>query len=534
MSGELKKEETQQMSSEVPAGDMPIERPNLGCGILGRYPIISVVSGAAIGVGIGIGLSFWDTDDETKSTALQWIGLIGDLFIRCLKAVVLPLIFCNVAVSVVDMMMQGRASSVGWKTIGLYICTTLIASIIGLLSVLAFQSTFTQGEFEKGGAAFISLGCTEEGSYITELDDGSVQCMADANLTSPMTHFELKDLTLSLARADGASFADLTMSETVYSGVFLKMITDNIFYSFVDGNFAAVIIFAIVFGIALGKMYFEQALEKKHTGSTQQTQAEFIVEFFTGMGDILLRIINWIIAVTPFAVCSLIATAIGGQNDLEGTFANVGYLVAANLVGYIAHFVITDVGLHWALTGKNPFPYLKFIIPAQTTALACASSAATLPVTLRCVKASKQVPDDIRTFVLPLGATINMDGSAIYFPIACIWLAVLNGENITAASYVLLIILSTIGSAGAAPVPASGLVLVITAYNTVFGGTGVPTGFEFVVAVDWFLDRCITALNVTGDTVVAHIVSCRTDFDEDFELGKTEIKELDGSEDSSN
>jgi Na+/H+-dicarboxylate symporter len=208
---------------------------------------------------------------------------------------------------------------------------------------------------------------------------------------------------------------------------------------------------------------------------------------------------------------------------LAGAFSNVGWLIAANLVGFIGHFLVTDVGLHWLLIRKNPFPYLKFIVPAQTTALACASSAATLPVTLRCVKASGRVPDDIRLFVLPLGATINMDGSAIYFPIACIWLAVLNGETINAASYILLIILSTIGSAGAAPVPSSGLVLVITAYNTVFNGTGVPTGFEFVVAIDWFLDRCITALNVTGDTVVAHIVSCNTPWDDDFELGKSAL-----------
>ena len=206
----------------------------------------------------------------------------------------------------------------------------------------------------------------------------------------------------------------------------------------------------------------------------------------------------------------MIANAIGSQDDLSGAFSNVGYLVAANLCGFIAHFLITDVCIFWLASGQNPFPYLKNIIPAQTTALACASSAATLPVTLRCVKATGRVPDDIRNFVCPLGATINMDGSAIYFPCACIWLAILNGINPDAGSYILLIILSTIGSAGAAPVPSSGLVLVITAYNTVFGTTGVPNGFEFVVAIDWFLDRCITALNVTGDTVVCGIIAART------------------------
>lgn len=220
-------------------------------------------------------------------------------------------------------------------------------------------------------------------------------------------------------------------------------------------------------------------------------------------------------SVTPFAVLSLIAQAIGSQEDLSGAFSNVGYLIAANLVGFAAHFFITDVGFFYLMTRQNPFEYLRFIIPAQTTALACASSAATLPVTLRCVKSTGKVPDDIRNFVCPLGATINMDGSAIYFPCCCIWLAILNGITPDAGSYILLIILSTVGSAGTAPVPSSGLVLVITAYNTVFGTTGVPNGFEFIVAIDWFLDRCITALNVTGDTVVCGIIAARTPWEEE-------------------
>jgi Na+/H+-dicarboxylate symporter len=217
-------------------------------------------------------------------------------------------------------------------------------------------------------------------------------------------------------------------------------------------------------------------------------------------------------SLTPFAVFSLIVNAIGSQDDLSGAFKNVGYLIAANMIGFIAHFFITDVGIFYLVTRKNPFPYLKFIIPAQMTAFACASSAATLPVTLRCVKASGMVPDEIRNFVCPLGATINMDGSAIYFPCACVWLAYLNGEELNFGSYILLIILATVGSAGAAPVPSSGLVLVITAYNTVFGTTGVPNGFEFVVAIDWFLDRFVTALNVTGDTVISRVIAVRTDW----------------------
>ena len=105
----------------------------------------------------------------------------------------------------------------------------------------------------------------------------------------------------------------------------------------------------------------------------------------------------------------------------------VGWLIFASLAGFLAHFLITDVSLLYFLGKVNPIEYLRHIVPAQMTALACASSAATLPVTLRCVKATGIVPDDIRNFVCPLGATVNMDGSAIYFPCACVWLAYLNG-----------------------------------------------------------------------------------------------------------
>lgn len=104
--------------------------------------------------------------------------------------------------------------------------------------MLAFQGQFKTESFDESSTAYVSLGCTDEGTLLTELDDGSLMCMAGVNTTSPNTQFELLDISASLARADGGGFADLSMSDTVYSGVFLKMITDNIFYSFVDGNFA--------------------------------------------------------------------------------------------------------------------------------------------------------------------------------------------------------------------------------------------------------------------------------------------------------
>jgi len=224
-----------------------------------------------------------------------------------------------------------------------------------------------------------------------------------------------------------------------------------------DANFAAVVVMAVVFGIALSGVMLKEGGE----------QNSFLLPVFKEMDACLLKIINWIIMVTPFAVFSLIASAIGGQADLAGTFENVAYLVLSCCFGFIMQFILVHGAIFWAVTRTNPLGYFKYIIPAQTMAFACASSAATIPVTIRSVRSTGVVPESILKFVVPLGATINMDGSAIYFPCACVWLAVLNGVEVNAAHYILLIIIATIGSAGTAPVPASGLVLIVTGESRV-------------------------------------------------------------------
>jgi len=224
--------------------DAPIieEQTNIGCGILGRYPILSVIFFATLGIGVGIGLSAWDPENaNAKATLLKWIGLLGDLFIRALKAVVLPLVFVNVTVAVVDMMMMGRASSVGVKTIVLYTFTTLVASTVGLLSILCFKGLFQQENFDEEVVAYIALGCSDQGSLLTENpDNGNLMCLPNANLSSPFSQFEIIDLTAGIVTSGTGDFVELSLSDTLYDGVFIKLIPENIFFEFVDGNFAAV------------------------------------------------------------------------------------------------------------------------------------------------------------------------------------------------------------------------------------------------------------------------------------------------------
>jgi hypothetical protein len=156
------------------------ELPSQGCGILGRYPVVSVLLFAAVGIGCGVGLSFWEPDDpETKGILLKWLGLIGDLFIRALKCVVLPLVFINVVISIMDMMTVGKAGSIGWKTVGLYLLTTVLASILGIISIVCFKGLFEQGDFEDTPPATVSLGCNAEDHFLTEMSNGTVVCTAD-------------------------------------------------------------------------------------------------------------------------------------------------------------------------------------------------------------------------------------------------------------------------------------------------------------------------------------------------------------------
>lgn len=195
-------------------------------------------------------------------------------------------------------------------------------------------------------------------------------------------------------------------------------------------------------------------------------------------------------------------------------FQNIGYHIAASMLGWGFQIIFVYWGMFYVMTRIDIVKYHKYMIPAQTMAFACASSAATIPTSLASVKRTGIVPDTIAGFVIPLGATINMDGGAVYFVTACVWMAHLNGIDVTAADYAMLVTIATLGSIGTAPVPSASLVLIITAYNTVFNTTGVPDGFAYILAIDWFMDRCRTVCNVTGDLVISGIVSVRCPLEE--------------------
>jgi solute carrier family 1 (high affinity glutamate transporter) protein 2 len=261
----------------------------------------------------------------------------------------------------------------------------------------------------------VELGC-DAGLYLTEGENGSVSC-APANGTK--SQFFITDIFGSFASgSDGGPSGDVSMSDTVYDGIFTKIVTDNIFGEFTDANFAAIVFFAIFFAVAINQVF----LVEGESAKAAEGEGDVIIRFLKALDKIFLKMIQWVIMVTPFAVFSLITQAIGEQDDIAEAFSNVGFLIVAFVVGIILQFLVVHVGMFFFFTKRNPFVYLKHIIPAQTMAFACASSAATIPVTLKSVRSTGWVPEPILRFVVPLGATVNMDGSAIYYPMACVWL----------------------------------------------------------------------------------------------------------------
>lgn len=512
------------------------QNAKLGCGPFAKFPILTIVSFAVIGIGTGYGLSVWDPSNaQAKKDVVRWVGLVGDMFLRMLKCLVLPLVFFSVVLSVVDMLRLGKARKVVLSTLGLYFTTTVMAAIFGVLTSIIFKSIFivNDGDGMNDPTGRVEIACdSSQGMYMTKLANGTITCLprldaTDSNVNQTNAQeFWLNDLDDSFVHSDGGGVRDdVSLSDTIYDGVFVKLISDNIVADFASANFGALIVFASAFGIALHRA--TKRMQIIDGGSDKGTT---ILLFFREFEKTLIEMVNWVLMLTPFAVWSLIAKALGDNEDLATAFLNVGYLICATLVGFSLHFLITYCGLFLIIVKSNPFKYLRFLIPAQVMAFASASSAATIPVNLQCVINSKKVKPYVAKFVVSLGATVNMDATAIYMIIGMTFLAVTSGlgDQMNAATYILMAIIATIGSAGTAPVPSASLVLIITAFNTCFNTTGTPESFSYILAIDWLLDRFRTVLNVTGDAIVCRMASSIVgdesfgDLENDDDTGKDE------------
>lgn len=440
--------------------------------------LLTAISGALLGIIL--------SDSNADKDLISWLALPGDLFIRALKCSVLPLVFVNVILALIQMAEAGRAAVVGKFTILVYMTTTIIAALEGLTLVLLFENKFSKASAEPT-SSYIEILCPTEGYTLVQIGN-RISC---SNSSQYARNFELEDVNSYYEKT--VEFPEPpTFSESLQNNVFRQLIPENLFVEFSEGGFVGVVMFGIVFGSA--------------AAATATKKNVMMVDLLQEINDVLVKIIEFFIVLTPFAVFSLIVGALAEQDDLVGTMQDIGILLLVMIIGDILHVLVVLPTFFYAVIRANPFAYMKFIVPAQSFAFACASSAASLPVTMRCVQQSGQVPDSIRDFVLPIGATLNMDGAALFFPPTLIFLANQAGLESGFAEYFLIIIASTIGSAGAAPVPNAGILLLIAAFNTVYG-TDLPESFGILVGIQFLVDRTQVVVNITGDAMAARIIS---------------------------
>ncbi len=360
---------------------------------------------------------------------------IGDVFIRLLRMVVIPIIFSSLVVGVLNLGNVQSLGRLGAKTFIYYLTTTLAAVFIGLMVVNVIHPGWE----------------------------------ADLQVTSAILPENMQDKTLFL------------------SDVLMNIVPENIFKAMVEGQTLGLIFFSIVFGCAL------LAIGKK---------AEAMAKMVESLNDVVLRITDWIMLLAPVGVFALMASLVGKIG--LSAFKPLALYMATVIIALLIHALFTLSGILVFVGKYSPITFVKRIFPALATAFSTDSSIATLPVTMECLEKNVGVSKKITGFVAPLGATINMDGTALYEAVAVMFIAQVYGIDMTLTQQIIIALTATLASIGAAGIPSAGLITLVVVLKSV----GLPLeGIGLLLAVDRILDMCRTTVNVMGDAVGALVVS---------------------------
>ena len=386
--------------------------------------------------------------DWGKGFILDWIKPFGNIFINLLKLIAVPLILASLIKGVSDLKDISKLSQMGGRTIGLYILTTILAVSIGLIVVNVIKP-----------GSFISEETRIElvGNYSNDANS-KIQAAENQKSAGPLQALE-----------------DIVPSNIV------KAASDN-------GNMLQVIFFAVFFGIALILI--------------PQDQSQPVKAFFDGFNEAILKMIDIIMLGAPYGVFALmgkLALTLGVE-----TFSSVVQYFFVVLVVLLIHAFIVYPILLKVFSGLSPLIFIRKMRDVQLFAFSTASSNATLPITIEASEHRLGVDNKIASFTLPLGATINMDGTAIMQGVATVFIAQVFGIELTLTDYAAVVVTATLASIGTAGVPGVGLIMLAMVLNQV----GLPVeGIALIIGVDRLLDMVRTAVNVTGDCVATVVIA---------------------------
>lgn len=401
-----------------------------------------------IGLGILIGALFLQFSGG-REIIINWVKPFGTIFINLLKLIAIPLIVVSLIKGVSDLQDISSLSKMGLKTFLIYILTTCIAVAVGL---------------------------------------GIVNTIKPGNFISEDTRVEM------LASFEGTATQKMQEAEQVKATGPLQPLVDVVpenlvFAASNNGNMLQIIFFVILFGIGLILIDKEKSAPVKAV--------------FDGANEVILKVIDIIMLFAPYGVFALIAAII-----VESPSADIFVALGAYGFTVVLGLVILIYGIYpfflkfWA--GTNPWNFYKKLLPAQLVAFSTSSSAATLPVTMERVEEHIGVHREVSSFVLPIGATVNMDGTSLYQGVAAVFIAQVMGHDLTLANQFMILMTAVLASIGTAAVPGAGILMLVIVLESV----GVnPAGIALIFAIDRPLDMCRTVVNVSGDAMVAVIMN---------------------------
>ena len=423
-----------------------------------------------IGMLLGIVFGFVMTKVPTgKDIVSDWIQPLGAIFVKLLKLIAIPLIIASLVKGISDLKDISKFRNIGLRTIGIYILTTVVAITIGLVLVNMLNP---------------GAGISEE--TVAKLTETYAN---DAGVTSKLEE--------ASRQKDSGPLQFL-----------VDMVPDNAINAL--GNNSAmlqVIFFTIFLGISMLLIGEEKARPLK--------------DFFDSLNDVVLKMVDLIMLTAPYAVFSLLAAVVVSSSDPDLLLALLKY--AGVVVGGLFLMIVFYAILVGTITKKNPFWFLQQMSPAQLLAFSTSSSAATLPVTMERVEEHIGVDKEVSSFVLPVGATINMDGTSLYQGVAAVFIAQALGFELTLANQLTIVLTALLASIGSAAVPGAGMVMLVIVLEAIgFPSDKLAIGLALIFAVDRPLDMCRTVVNVTGDATVSMLVAKSVG-----KLGEPDVKEWD-------
>jgi len=434
--------------------------------------------------GVVFGLSLRTRTEPWSEREVMYVSYVGKLFLRMLKALILPLIIPSLvaAVGSLDMSISGK---VGGRAVGYYMATTVMAVILGIILVTVIHP----------GAVSTS-------------DDESVRVGESRNVTAVDTLLDLARNLFppNLVQACTQQYRTVLKypPEKVTLGNGQLRDPENLYTWKIGGeyvnsmNILGLVFFSVFLGVTLAVM---------------EEKGKPLMDFFTCLSEAMMTITTWVIYMAPVGVFFLIGGQILEMDDFSVVAGQLGKYFMTVLLGLFLHGFIVLPIIYAATTRKLPFRFIANMTNAFTTAFGTASSSATLPVTMNLLEEKNGVDQRISRFVLPIGATINMDGTALYEAVAAIFISQVNGMALSIGQVIAISITATAASIGAAGIPQAGLVTMVMVLDTV----GLPAeDVTLILAVDWLLDRFRTAINVLGDSIGAGIV---------YELSKNDLED---------